>query len=203
MSMKTITINSEEEKKVKKELEERQDTEGLRLKRFLNMPDLSRTEGSPLKEIVDRASKVKSLEGFDVIEIPEVIPTNIMFDLFNMPPGHPARSPSDTYYVDDNNVLRTHDTVFWYYYLNHPTIKERIAKGESFGAICHGKVYRKDEIDNRHMNVFHQKISKMFCRRLPEQYSAMTSSSDSTIISSHIPTRRLRWRHLSIGNGLR
>ena len=41
MSMKTITINSEEEKKVKKELENRQDAEGLRLKRFLNMPDLS------------------------------------------------------------------------------------------------------------------------------------------------------------------
>jgi phenylalanyl-tRNA synthetase alpha chain len=35
-------------------------------------------------------------------------------------------------------------------------VKERIARGEAFGAICHGKVYRKDEIDNRHMNIFHQ-----------------------------------------------
>jgi phenylalanyl-tRNA synthetase alpha chain len=52
--------------------------------------------------------------------------------------------------------LRTHDTVFWYYYLNHPSIKERIARGEEVGSICYGKVYRKDEIDNRHMNVFHQ-----------------------------------------------
>ena len=156
MSMKTITINSEEEKKVKKELENRQDAEGLRLKRFLNMPDLSRTPGSPLKEIVDRASKVKSLEGFDIIEIPEIVSTHILFDLFNMPEGHPARSKSDTYYLDENHVLRTHDTVFWYYYLNDETIKKRIENKETLGVLCYGKVYRKDEIDRKHMNVFHQ-----------------------------------------------
>ncbi|HEY4484671.1 MAG TPA: hypothetical protein VI978_03050 [Candidatus Paceibacterota bacterium] len=154
--MKTITINSEEEKKVKKELENRQDAEGLRLKRFLNMPDLSRTPGSPLKEIVDRASKVKSLEGFDIIEIPEIVSTHILFDLFNMPEGHPARSKSDTYYLDENHVLRTHDTVFWYYYLNDETIKKRIENKETLGVLCYGKVYRKDEIDRKHMNVFHQ-----------------------------------------------
>ncbi|MDO8424017.1 MAG: hypothetical protein Q7S54_00210 [bacterium] len=151
-----IKIESKEEQDLKQALEPRHDSEALRLKRFLAMPDLSRTAGSPLKEIVDRTLKVESLKGFDIIEIPEIIPTDILFDLFNMPLGHPARSKSDTYYVDEGNVLRTHDTVFWYYYLNHPVIKERIARGESFGAICHGKVYRKDEIDNRHMNIFHQ-----------------------------------------------
>jgi len=134
----------------------RPDVEARRIERFLAMPDLSRTAGSPLQEIVDRASRVKSLAGFDEIEIPEIIPTRILFDLFNMPPGHPARSRSDTYYLDDENVLRTHDTVFWYYYLNHPEIKARIAKRETLGAICYGKVYRKDEIDRKHMNVFHQ-----------------------------------------------
>lgn len=141
---------------MKKFLEERHDAEAKRILRFLNMPDLSRAEGSPLKEIVERASKVNSLEGFDVIQIPEIIPTNILFDLFNMPPGHPARSKSDTYYIGDDYVLRTHDTVFWYYYLNYPEIKERIANKEILGVICYGKVYRKDEIDRSHMNVFHQ-----------------------------------------------
>lgn len=151
-----IIIRSDDEERLKKDLEERTDQEALRLKRFLNLPDLSRTPGSPLQEIVDRASKVKSLEGFDVIKIPEIVPTNILFDMFNMPLGHPARSKSDTYYVDETNVLRTHDTVFWYYYLNDPRVKEKIAKKEAFGAICYGKVYRKDEIDRTHMNVFHQ-----------------------------------------------
>jgi len=151
-----IRIESPEEKSLVQGLQNRKDPEAVRLTRFLNLPDLSRVEGSPLKEIVDRTLKVKSLESFDVIEVPEIIPAPIMFDLFNMPDGHPARSKSDTYYVDEENVLRTHDTVFWYYYLNHPEIKARIARGESFGTLCHGKVYRKDEIDNRHMNVFHQ-----------------------------------------------
>jgi len=152
----TIIIESQEEKDLRKGLESKTDPESMRLKRFLAMPDLSRTEGSPLNEIVKRTLAVKSLTGFDVIKIPEIIPTNILFDLFNMPEGHPARSKSDTYYVDEKNLLRTHDTVFWYYYLNDPKIKERIAKKESFGAICFGKVYRKDEIDRSHMNVFHQ-----------------------------------------------
>ena len=149
-------IPTNREKKLIKSLEKRNDTEAQRIKRYLSMPDLSRTKGSPIKEIVDRASKVKSLAGFDIIQVPEIIPTEILFDLFNMPSGHPARSCSDTYYIDDNNVLRTHDTVFWYYYLNLPEVKKRIENQETLGIICYGKVYRKDEIDSKHMNVFHQ-----------------------------------------------
>src|SRR3989344_8620220 len=154
--MSNIVIESPEEEALQAELESRTDVEAKRMKRFLSMPDLSRTLGSPLKEIVDRASGVKGLKGFDDIKIPEIVPTSILFDLFNMPPGHPARSRSDTYYINDENVLRTHDTVFWYYYLNNDEIKKRIKKKETLGAICYGKVYRKDEIDRKHMNVFHQ-----------------------------------------------
>jgi len=151
-----IVIQSDEEEKLRQALEAKKDPESERLKRFLNMADLSRTPGSPLNEIVNRTLRVKGLEGFGIIKIPEIISTEILFDLFNMPPGHPARSQSDTYYLDDNHVLRTHDTVFWYYYLNHPSIKEKIKNGESLGVMCFGKVYRKDEIDRRHLNVFHQ-----------------------------------------------
>lgn len=154
--MSYIEIESPEEASLKQALEPKTDPDSMRLKRFLALPDLSRTEGSPLKEIVDRTLKVEAFHNFDIIKIPEIIPTNILFDLFNMPEGHPARSKSDTYYVDEKHVLRTHNTVSWYYYLNHPEIKERIERKESFGALCHGKVYRKDEIDSRHMNVFHQ-----------------------------------------------
>lgn len=154
--MVDIKIKSEEEEGLKRRLESRHDAESERMKRYLAMPDLSRTLGSPLKEIVDRASMAGSIKGFDVVEIPEIVPTKILFDLFNMPEGHPARSTSDTYYVDKDNVLRTHDTVFWYYYLNDPQIKKRIENKEVIGVICYGKVYRKDEIDRSHMNVFHQ-----------------------------------------------
>ncbi len=149
-------IPRDEEKTLREALQKKNDSNSERIKRYLAMPDLSRTPGNPLSEIVARASKVKSLENFDVINIPEIVSIDILFDLFNMPEGHPARSPSDTYYLDEKHVLRTHDTVFWYYYLNHPDVKKRIANKETLGTICYGKVYRKDEIDSRHMNVFHQ-----------------------------------------------
>src|SRR3989344_7851806 len=121
-------IKIEQDQSVLGILEQRSDSEGLRIKRFLNMPVLSRTPGSPLAELVERTLKVESLKDFDVIEIPEIVSTKITFDLFNMPPGHTARSRSDTYYVNDDNILRTHDTVMWYYYLNHPNIKKKIKK---------------------------------------------------------------------------
>ncbi|MCI0620034.1 hypothetical protein L0Y40_03350 [Candidatus Wolfebacteria bacterium] len=149
-------VPRDEEERVLAGLALRSDAEAARLRRVLAMLDLSRTAGSPLKEIVDRAGGVESLKGFDEIVIPEIVSAHILFDLFNMPPGHPARSASDTYYVDSDHVLRTHDTVFWYYYLNLPEIKERIKNKEALGVICYGKVYRKDEIDRSHMNVFHQ-----------------------------------------------
>lgn len=151
-----IRINTDEQDRLLTELEARTDAEATRMKRYLAMPDLSRTAGSPLHEIVERVKKVPSLAGLDVIEIPEIVPADITFDLFDFPADHVARSTSDTYYADDRNILRTHNTVSWYYYFNAPEIKERAARGEHLGALCFGKVYRKDEIDRRHMNVFHQ-----------------------------------------------
>lgn len=151
-----IIINSEEEARLRKELESRNDAESKRIKRFLAMPDLSRVPGSPLSELVRRVKNIPALRDFDDIKIPEIVPTRILFDLFNMPPGHPARSKSDTYYVDENHVLITHDTVMWHYYFEQEAVKEKMAKGEDLGVICYAKVYRKDEIDRHHMNVFHQ-----------------------------------------------
>src|SRR3989338_10147889 len=156
MKHKEIIIDSPEEKELIRALDARTDADALRIKRFLQMSDLSRTEGSPLKEVVDRTLSVSTIKDLDIIKVPEIISTHILFDLFNMPLGHPARSKSDTYYVDDENILRTHDTVFWYYYLNQPDVKKRIENKEPIGAMCFGKVYRKDEIDRTHMNVFHQ-----------------------------------------------
>ncbi len=151
-----IVIPKDEEMALRKKLDERTDTEAVRMRRYLSMPDLSRTAGSPLSHIYQRVRAVPSLSDLDEIEISEIVPTEVTFDLFDFADNHPARSTSDTYYVDEKHILRTHNTVSWYYYFSHPLIQEKIKNGEHVGALCHGKVYRKDEIDNRHMNVFHQ-----------------------------------------------
>ena len=68
------------------------------------------------------------------------------FDKLLIPKDHPARSRSDTYYVNENEVLRTHTSAHQNDLLN---------KGyETF--IVTGDVYRKDEIDASHYPIFHQ-----------------------------------------------
>ncbi len=149
-------ISRPEEKPLLDELEARKDTEAARMKRYFAMPDLSRTSGSPIAEIVQRILSQPDFKDFDIVKSPEVVPTDVSFDLYGFAPDHPARSHSDTYFINDNNLLRTHTTVMWYYYLQQPEIKKRMEKGEALGFFSFGKVYRKDEIDRNHMNVFHQ-----------------------------------------------
>lgn len=156
LSRQLYTVDQSDEQRIRAELAKRTDAEAARINRYLAMADLSRTPGSPLYDIIERVKKIPIMEHFDQIDIPEIVPADISFDLFDFAPNHPARSPSDTYYADEKNILRTHDTVMWYYYLNRPEIKEKIAAGKPLGVLCYGKVYRKDEIDRRHMNIFHQ-----------------------------------------------
>src|SRR3989338_6247203 len=163
MSRKNYKIKDEDSLSALDILNRRQDSEAGRMKRFLDMPDLSRTEGSPISELVKRIFNIERFKNFDHIQTPEVARADVSFDLFNFPPDHPARSKSDTYSIDDNHILRTHTTVMWHYYLQQPEIRSRILNLKSVGSLCHGKVYRKDEIDRNHMNVFHQMDGWYLC----------------------------------------
>ena len=91
----------------------------------------------------------RSLEGrnFTVhTDMSPIVSTQQNFDDLLIPSDHPARSKSDTYYFDENTVLRTHTSA-------HQT--EHLRAGHNaFVAI--GDVYRKDEIDRSHYPVFHQ-----------------------------------------------
>ncbi len=138
------------------ELDKRTDSEAGRIKRYLNMADLSRQDTGPIHELVNNITNLEQFKDFDIIQIPEIVPASASFDLFNFPEDHVARSKSDTYYVDDENILRTHTTVMWWYYFQKPEIRAKIAANQSLGVLSYGKVYRKDEIDRNHMNIFHQ-----------------------------------------------
>ena len=49
----------------------RSDAEAERIKRYLGMPDLSRTPGSPIHEIVQRILSNGYFKDLDIIETPE------------------------------------------------------------------------------------------------------------------------------------
>jgi phenylalanyl-tRNA synthetase alpha chain len=151
-----IQIPRDEEIRLRAEVGGRSDFEALRIRQYLALPDLSRTSDSPIYELARRICAIPDFKEYDVVEAPEIMGTDIVFDLFDFPKDHPARSRSDSYFVDDTHLLRTHTTVMWYYWLKEESVQKKIATGEAVGALSWGKVYRKDEIDRKHMNVFHQ-----------------------------------------------
>ena len=118
-----------------------------------------------MQAITERVVTVESLKGFDFIETPEIVSPQLVFDLFNFPKNHPARSSSDTYYIDKVHALRPHTSLMWKYYLDLPDVQEKLAKQGSAGVICYGKVYRRDEIDWQHSNVLHHIDGLFICRK--------------------------------------
>jgi phenylalanyl-tRNA synthetase alpha chain len=72
------------------------------------------------------------------------------FDRLRVPANHPSRQASDTFYQDDETVLRTHMTCYLY-----PMGKSNGSTSQLKYITC-GDVYRKDAIDATHYPVFHQ-----------------------------------------------
>lgn len=137
-------------------LKEKNDTNSIRIQKLLGLPDLSRTENSPIKFIVDKILSMPAFQDFDVIKIPEIVSVRDNFDLLNTPPDHPSRKETDTYYVDKEHVLRTHTTAMWPFYLQRPEVIAQLKNKGEVGLLSFGKVFRKDEIDRNHFPVFHQ-----------------------------------------------
>lgn len=75
-----------------------------------------------------------------------IVTTKQCFDDLRIEPDHPGRSPSDTYYISDDTLLRTHTSAHQSMHLKDGY--------ECF--LCAGDVYRRDEIDSSHYPAFHQ-----------------------------------------------
>ncbi|KAL0484958.1 phenylalanyl tRS [Acrasis kona] len=74
------------------------------------------------------------------------VSTKQNFDDLLIPLDHVSRGPSDTYYYDENTVLRTHTTAH----------QVHLIKDGHKAFLVTGDVYRRDEIDATHYPVFHQ-----------------------------------------------
>lgn len=159
------SVSLTEQERLIEQLNQRDDSEAERIKRYLSLPDLTREEGSPVKSITDRVVNLATLKSFDVIETPEFISSELVFDLFNFPLDHPARSRSDTYYVDEKYILRPHTSLMWKYYLEIADVKNQLEKHGSAGVLSYGTVYRRDEIDWQHSNVLHQIDGLFICKK--------------------------------------
>lgn len=90
--------------------------------------------------------------GYQVAEGPEVECDLYNFERANIPKDHPARDMQDTFFIDVEELLRTHTTAVQMRQLEqyHDAGKELIK------VICPGKVYRRDDDDATHSHQFMQ-----------------------------------------------
>lgn len=86
--------------------------------------------------------------GFAVAYGPEVEDEWHNFIALNIGPEHPARDPSDNFYIDDNTLLRSQTS----------TIQIRVMERTKppIRIVAPGRVYRPDTVDATHMYMFHQ-----------------------------------------------
>src|SRR6478609_5504594 len=85
--------------------------------------------------------------GFTVMEGPEIETTHYNFDAPNPSPTHPSRERSDTFYVADDVVLRTHTSPM--------QIRAMQAHPPPLYVVVPGRAYRRDS-DATHTPMFNQ-----------------------------------------------
>lgn len=101
----------------------------------------------PVTQVREEICRIFAGLGFSVVEGPEVELDYYNFEALNIPKNHPARDMQDTFYVEDNIVLRTHTSPVQVRTMEKTKPPVRI--------LSPGRVYRRDS-DISHTPMFHQ-----------------------------------------------
>jgi phenylalanine--tRNA ligase, alpha subunit len=135
------------------EIKEKEKLEKLENERIdLTLPGLKfKTGGAhPLLMIQEELEEVFKSMGYIVVKGPEVEKIDNNFTYLNIEENHPSRSSSDTFYIDDDILLRTQTSAMQVRFMT--SMEEK----KPFKLVCPGKVYRKDDDDMTHSHEFHQ-----------------------------------------------
>lgn len=102
----------------------------------------------PLMTVLDRIKDIFVGMGFSIADGPEVEFDYYNFEALNIPKNHPARDTQDTFYINDNVVLRTQTS----------PVQVRVMENKKppIRIIAPGRVYRSDAVDATHSPLFHQ-----------------------------------------------
>ncbi len=102
----------------------------------------------PLSAVLEEIKEIFIGMGFDIVEGPEVEYDYYNFEALNIPKDHPARDTQDTFYINDNIVLRTQTS----------PVQVRVMEKQKppIRVISPGRVYRSDALDATHSPLFHQ-----------------------------------------------
>lgn len=102
----------------------------------------------PLNAVLEEVEDVFLGMGFNIVEGPEVETDHYCFEALNMPKHHPARDTQDTFYINENVLLRTQTSSV--------QIRTMEKLEPPIRIISPGRVYRSDAVDATHSPIFHQ-----------------------------------------------
>jgi phenylalanyl-tRNA synthetase alpha chain len=129
------------------------------IKKLLSVEDLTLpTENGQERNIIGKVydqviSKLEehAFPDIRVVRGDPVVAAKDNFDSLLFSPGNPGRSSTYTRYTDENHVLRTHTSA-----LIPSTFKALGGNIDRSTFVLPGLVYRRDVIDPKHLDVFHQ-----------------------------------------------
>jgi phenylalanyl-tRNA synthetase alpha chain len=102
----------------------------------------------PLTQTIEELIDLFARFGFSLALGPEVEDVFHNFEALNIPETHPARDPSDNFYLNTGALLRSQTS----------TVQIRVMEAQRppVRIISLGRVYRPDEMDQTHSFMFHQ-----------------------------------------------
>ncbi|MCL2013570.1 MAG: phenylalanine--tRNA ligase subunit alpha [Oscillospiraceae bacterium] len=102
----------------------------------------------PISLVLDDIIEIFMGMGFSVADGREIETVRYNFDALNAPSDHPSRDEQDTFYINDDVLLRTQTS----------TVQVRVMEKNRppLRIISPGRVYRADDVDATHSPLFHQ-----------------------------------------------
>ena len=117
----------------------------------ITLPGTNYNEGkeNPFYKVLKEIEDVFIRMGYEVKEGDEVVSQLYNFELVNIPKDHPARDMQDSFFINDDLLMRTQTSAM------QPKIMQE-ANGKPIKVICPGKCYRRDDDDMTHSHQFAQ-----------------------------------------------
>ncbi|MBN0919156.1 phenylalanine--tRNA ligase subunit alpha [[Mycoplasma] gypis] len=103
----------------------------------------------PINLIIKRMQEWFNSNGYFEIKASEIETDEYNFERLNILKSHPARDMQDSLFIDENLLLRTHNTG-----ISARALEKH--KNQAFSQYAIGKVYRNDEEDMTHSHQFTQ-----------------------------------------------
>jgi phenylalanyl-tRNA synthetase alpha chain len=102
----------------------------------------------PLTQVHDEIAAIFVGMGFEIVEGPEIETYRYNFEVLNYPPDHPAMDEQDSFYVDDDLLLRTQTSAV--------QVRAMEKRKPPFSLCTIGRTFRREALSARASFVFHQ-----------------------------------------------